>query len=169
MIVMDFYVYDNMDMYMKKNPKSFTDDPLVNLEIKRVAITVQGAFWFETDMDNIEFNTNINRPYVHLHKKMHKFSKMQFEKEPSFIDLKNVVYNPKKKTIEIKKPGAMFWNKKLIFMKNVKGRYYGNKIPDNNMKCLGSWFHDHRTQSIHIILNFYPGLQTKDGKPARLN
>jgi len=164
---MDFYVYDNMDTYLKKNP-AFEHDELTRLKIKRIAITIQGAFWFETDMDNIAFNTNINRPYVHLHKQMHKFNKMQFEKEPWIIDTKNIVYNPKTKRIEIKKPGAFFWNKP-IFTKNVKGKYYGNKIPDKKMKCLGEWFHDHRTQSIHIILNFYPGLYDKNGKPAKLN
>lgn len=163
---MDFYVFDTMDMYKRKNPEIKFDE-LTNLKIHDIAITDQGAFWFTTNMEREVYNTNLNRPYVHFHKKMEGFTKLQYRKEPTIIDPQKVYYNPKTKKLEIKKPGSIWPWSKPFWSKNVKGRYYGNALPTKNTKVLGEWLFDYRTTSISVILNYYTGLHDKYGKPIK--
>lgn len=152
---MDFYVYDNIYTFNKMYPAQ-KNNPLSHLKIKQVAITEQKAFWFETDMEREVRNINVNKPYLHIHQGMETFSKMQFDKGPYFIDMKSIIYNPKSKKIEIKKPGSWFWNKPF-YIKNVKGHYYGASIPLKKIKTLGDWIYDFHNDRIFIILNYYPG------------
>lgn len=152
---MDFYVYDNIYTYNKKFPTN-KQYPEANLKVKQIMITEKGAFWFETDFKKEAHNVNVNAPYLHLHKGLQSVSKMQFNKEPYFIDTQKIIYNPKENRIEIKAPGSWFWNKP-IFIKNTKGNYYGVDKPKNKIKTLGDWIYDYHNTRMHIILNYYPG------------
>lgn len=151
---MDFDVYDNIYTYEKMHP-TIKHYPESNLKIKQVAITVQGAFWFETDFDKEEHNININRQYLHLHKGVQSLSKMQFKKEPYYIDMQKIIYNPKNRCIEIYDPKAFWPWKKPVFTK--KAKYYGVDMPVKKIKTLGNWFFDYNNQKISAILNYYPG------------
>lgn len=161
---MDFFVYDNVYTFNKAFPAQ-KHEPLSRLKIKQIAITVQGAFWFETDMNREDHNVNVNQRYLHLHKGIQSMSKMQFDKEPRFIHMQDIIYNPKNKCIEIYSPGKIWPWSKPIFTKNVAGRYYGASIPNKKMKILGDWFFDYHNNRIFAIMNYYPGyknLQFKD-------
>ncbi|NIT99606.1 MAG: hypothetical protein GWN01_01270 [Nitrosopumilaceae archaeon] len=153
---MDFFVYDNFWTFNKMNKAATEDSQLL---IKRIAITNQRAFWFETGMKMEDHNVNINRPYVHLHKGIQSYNRVQFKKDPWFIDtLKDVVYDPKDKKIKIYAPGSFPWPwRKPIFQKNVFGKYYGVDKPDKKIKPLGNWYFNYHNQSIHVILNYFPG------------
>lgn len=153
---MDFYVFDNIYTYDKLFSSARSAD-LGHLEIKQIVITEKGAFWFETDMNREDHNVNVNRPYLHLHKGIHSLSQMQFKKEPYFIHMKDIIYNPIKKEIQIYKPGGIWPWSKPIFVKHVVGKYYGMEIPVKPIKTRGKWIFDHGEQRISVILDYFTG------------
>lgn len=150
---MEFIVYDNIYTYHKRMPAT-KHNPDTHLKVKQIAITENGAFWFETDFKRESTNVEINKPYVHIHQGIQSISKMQFDKDPSFIEMQKITYNPKNRLIEIKKPGGWPWSKP-IFIKEAT--YYGVKIPPNKKKVLGDWLYDYPNNRMSIILNYYPG------------
>lgn len=156
--MVEFFVYDNIHTYEKMHP-AIIHYPETNLKVKQIAITDWGAFWFETDFNREDHNVNINKPYLHLHKGIKSMSEMQFDKDPYMISMKDVIYNPKTRCIEIYKPGSWSWNpfRKPIFVKRAKNNYYGSELPLRKTKALGEWFYDNSNQFLHIILNYYPG------------
>lgn len=151
---MDFYVFDNDYTYQKIFPAAHRN-PLTKIPIEQVAITTKGAFWFETNMNRENHNVNINSPYVHIHKGIRSINQMQFDKDPTFIYMKDVIYNPNLHRIEIYKPGRIWPWSKPIWVKNTKGKYYGTEDPLKKIKTLGNWFYDYSNDRIIITLNYY--------------
>ncbi|WP_428323681.1 hypothetical protein [Nitrosopumilus sp.] len=154
---MDFHVYDNIYKYKRMYPTTH-HYPENHYPIKRIAITEENSFWFETDMKMEDHNVNVNKRYLHLHQGIKSIAKMQFDKEPRFIDTQSdVIYDPKDNCIKIFKPGRIWPWSKPIFIKGIKGRSYFTSKPLKKMKAKGEWIFDHPNQTVHIMLDYYPG------------
>lgn len=157
---MDFLVYDNIHTYNKMHPSKH-HYPETDILIKQVIITSWNSFWIETDFEPKNPPTvNINKPYVHIHKKI-KNTKMNFDIEPHYIDMESVVYDPKKRRILIYKPNSISWNpwRKPLKIKGVRNNYYGSKLPLKSQKASSTWKYNVSTNQVHIILNYYGGTQ----------
>lgn len=159
---MDFYVYDNITTYNKMHP-SRHHYPETDLRIKQVIITHWNSFWIQTEYEREDHNVNINAPYVHLHKGTVNTTKMKFDITPYYIPMQDAIYDPKKKQILIYKPNSFSWNpwRKPLKIKNVKNKYYGSKLPNKKQKASKIWKYDNSTNTIHIILNYYGGVENK--------
>ena len=77
---MDFYVYDNVYTFNKRNP--FSGSINNRLEIKSIDIPENSSFWFYTDMQYMQDNVNLQKRYVHIHPGVGTTNTTRFQKEP---------------------------------------------------------------------------------------
>lgn len=145
-LYMDFYVYDNIYTYNKRNP--FNGNVNSRLEINAIDIPENHSFWFHTDMQRIEDNVNINKRYVHIHPGIGKTNKPTFNSKPFEVKRNNIYYNPKEKRVEI--GGGLF--RKPVFAK--KCIYVGSQTPKKKMSILGQWIFDFGNNTINFILDY---------------
>jgi len=145
---MDFYVYDNIYTFNKRNP--FTHTVNNGLNINKIEIQKNHSFWFYTDMNHIVDNININKRYVHIHPGIGKTNKPSFDGEPYNVNRSNLYYNPKEKRIEI---GGGFLRKPMFAKKCV---YLGSIIPKKKMSILGEWLYDFGQNTVSFILDYNP-------------
>jgi len=148
---MDFLVHDNIENYNKRYIYNGIEN--TRLDIEQIYIPESGAFWFRTNYDIIERNVNLQKRYLHIHAGLTQFENMQFDKEPHTVKRTEILYNPKSKCIEIKRP-KRFFRSEIIFKK--KCLYSGIKLPERPVIVLGNIMYDMSKQCIHFILNYYP-------------
>lgn len=144
---MDFYVYDNIYTFNKRNPYV---NPNSRLLINNIELPENGSFWFFTDMQLVQHNINIQKRYVHIHPGIGKTNNIKFKKTPKQVKRSDLVYNPKEKRVEVK--DSIFPWKEPMFKKTVK--YYGAELPHKKMSCVGQWIYNFGDNSIHFILDY---------------
>lgn len=145
---MDFYVYDNIMTFNKRNPENGVKP--FRYIIDRIEIPSNNSFWFFTGMELMVNNVNLHRPYIHIHPGIGTTNDFKFDKDTTLVTRKNLKYDPKTKMVEI---GGGFL-KKPIFMKKVI--YYGSKHPTKKMNISGDWFYHFPSNSINFILDYFP-------------
>ena len=145
---MDFYVYDNIYTYNKREP--FNGVPTSRLKVNSIDIPENHSFWFHTDMNLMRNNVNIQKRYVHIHKGIGSTNEMKFNKEPYHVSRSNMIYNPKEKRIEI----GGGWMKKPMFAK--KCIYYGSELPHKKMNIVGEWYYNFGMDSMIFIIDYSP-------------
>lgn len=143
---MDFYVYDNIYTYNKR--EEYNGVPNTRLICDTIDIPENHSFWFHTDMEMKRNNVNLNTRYVHIHNGVGTTNQPKFDKEPLHVTRSNIKYNPKEKRIEI--GGGMF--KKPVFAK--KCIYYGANLPVKKMNVLGEWYYNFSNNSMIFILDY---------------
>jgi len=145
---MDFYVYDNVYTYNKREP--FNGVPTSRLKVNSIDIQSNHSFWFHTDMNLVTNNVNIQKRYVHIHEGIGSTNQMEFKKNPLHVSRSNMIYNPKEKRIEI----GGGWFKKPIFAK--KCIYYGSELPHKKMNIVGEWYYNFGMDSMVFIIDYSP-------------
>jgi len=145
---MDFYVYDNVYTYNKREP--FNGVPTSRLKVNSIDIQSNHSFWFHTDMNLVTNNVNIQKRYVHIHEGIGSTNQMEFKKDPLHVSRSNMIYNPKEKRIEI----GGGWFKKPIFAK--KCIYYGSELPHKKMNIVGEWYYNFGVDSMIFIIDYSP-------------
>lgn len=143
---MDFYVYDNMYTYNKR--EEFNGVANTRLICDSIEIPENHSFWFHTDMKMVRNNVNLNQRYVHIHEGVGTTNTAKFNKDPFRVTRGNMRYNPKERRIEI--GGGLF--KKPVFAK--KCIYYGIELPKKKMNILGEWFYNFSNNSMIFIIDF---------------
>lgn len=150
MLVVDFYVYDNIITFNKRVP--FNGVANTRIVINKIDIPQNGSFWFFTDMVMNRENVNIQKRYVHIHKGIGTTNKITFKQEPFVVTRSNFIYNINEKRVEVKN-SIWFWKKPLFAKRCV---YYGSEPPTKKLHILGEWFFDFSTNSMHFIIDYFP-------------
>lgn len=145
---MDFYIYDNLTTLMKMHPY-IDEDKDTLIPVHEIMLTPSNAFWFSTQWERKESNVNVNAPYVHVHNNNVNLSTAQFNGE--LYRNAKVKYNPKLKTIEIKKS----WFRKPAWFKKVTGHYYGSMDPTKTI-AVRTAFYNYTSNTMYLILDYYP-------------
>ena len=145
---MDFLVYDNIYTFNKHRP--FNGVATTRLIVDSIEIPENHSFWFHTDMKMLQNNVNIQKRYVHLHEGIGSTNEMRFKKEAFHVSRSNIIYNPKKKRVEV---GGGFLRKPVFAKKCV---YYGSDLPHKKMSLVGEWFYDFGNDEIIFIIDYNP-------------
>ena len=148
MIYMDFYVYDNVYTFNKRNP--FSGSINSRLEIKSIDIPENHSFWFYTDMEYMQDNVNLQKRYVHIHPGVGTTNTTRFKKEPNHVSRTNFYYQPKEKRVEVRN-SILPWSKPIFAKKCI---YYGSELPHKRMTLMGEWYFDFGNNSIHLIIDY---------------
>lgn len=145
---MDFFVYDNVMTYNKRNV--YNGVPSTRLEVTKIELPENGSFWFYTNMNLIQSNFNIQKRYVHIHPGIGKTNNARFKKTPKRVKRGDIVYNPKEKRIEIK-DSILPWKKPIFAKKCI---CYGSI--DKKMSIVGEIFYNFGNDSMHFIIDYFP-------------
>lgn len=132
---LEFYIYDNINRLRQIVLDETALNPVTDIKITK------DYFWFSTDLEWEDNNTNIHTKYVHFTKNM---DKNIFDIMPS-INPDKLKYNPKTKCIEYK-TSWIPW-KKPIFKKLV---VYKGELPKKKTKIHGAVF-DHYNDRIYFL------------------
>jgi len=147
-IYVDFFVYDNVYTFNKRNP--FSGSINSRLEVKSIDIPENRSFWFYTDMEYMQDNVNLQKRYVHIHPGVGTTNTTRFTKEPNHVSRTNFYYNPKDKRVEVRN-SILPWSKPIFAKKCI---YYGSELPAKKMSLMGEWYYDFGDNTIHLIIDY---------------